>query len=347
MRGPAGSTQPPEPAKGPQRRRRGRILVGVALSFALLLALIAVGGFLLVQRYTDAFHQGDLLDPSARNGRHGPVDGPLNILLIGSDYRTWSPQAGERSDTIIIAHVDRAMDHVYLISIPRDLLVTIPPDAKTGYRGSSTKINAAFDAGNGGSEGIQLLSRTLNQLSGIRFDGAAAVEFDGLKKAVDLVGGVRMCVDVRTVSIHTGKVYPVGCRLMNSTDVLDYLRQRQYADGDFTRQRHQQQFLAALVDRAQSTGLTTDPVKLDQFLRSVAGSLTVDTGDASLPDVVLALRGLRSNQMSGLKLPSDATTQDGVSYVVAGPDAKGLYAAINSDTLDLWTRQHPQWVNKT
>ncbi len=129
---------------------------------------------------------------------------------------------------------------------------------------------------------MQLLSRTLNDLSGIRFDGAAAVRFDGLKQAVDLLNGVNLCVDVPTTSIHTRKFFPVGCRLMNSTDVLDYLRQReQYADGDFTRQRHQQQFLKAILQRAASTGMLTNPVKLDQFIRSVGSAMTVDTGSHS------------------------------------------------------------------
>ena len=73
-----------------------------------------------------------------------------------------------------------------------------------GFAGATSKINAAFQYGQGGASGTRLLSQTLTDLIGIKFDGAAVIEFSGLERAVDLVGGVTMCVDVRTVSIHTG-----------------------------------------------------------------------------------------------------------------------------------------------
>jgi LCP family protein required for cell wall assembly len=323
-----------------------RIAIATGIALALLVGLVALGGFLLIRRYESAFNRDTLLAPDARAQGHAALTGPLTFLLVGSDYRTWSPNAGQRSDTIIVAHVDRNLDHVYLVSVPRDLLVAIPPDPATNYPGGMAKINAAFEAGHGGAPGIQLLSQTLNDLGGLRFDGAAAVNFDGLKHAVDLLDGVNMCVDVATKSIHTGKVFPVGCRLMNSTDVLDYLRQReQYQDGDFSRQRHQQQFLKAVLQRASSAGLLTNPVKLDEFIRAVGSAMTVDTGSYSMTDVVFGLRGLNAKQLSGVKVPSYNSTVNGQAVVIGTPDASTLFAAIRDDTLDTWTRQHPQWVN--
>jgi LCP family protein required for cell wall assembly len=327
------------------RRRLPRILIAVGLSLAVLIGLVALGGTLLIHRLESAFIHGNLLDPEARSN-NGAVAGPMNFLLIGSDYRTWSPSDGQRSDTIIIAHVTKDLNHVYLLSIPRDMLVNIPADPAEGFGGDTDKINSAFDIGHGGPAGIQLLSKTLTHVTGARFDGAAAIRFDGLKKAVDLVGGVNMCVDVATTSIHTGKTYPVGCRLMNSTDALDYLRQReQYADGDFTRQRHQQQFLKAMLERAGQVGVLTNPVKLDQFVHAVAGAMTVDTGGLSLADLAYGLKGVNPNQLTGIKVPSYDDTYNGQSVVMMSPDALGLYAALRSDNLGTWVKQHPQWVN--
>jgi LCP family protein required for cell wall assembly len=318
-------------------------VVGVAL--AVLIGLVALGGTLFVRRLENAFTHGTLLDPNARAGGHD-VSGPMNFLLVGSDYRTTNPTLGQRSDTIIVVHLNRSLDHTYLVSIPRDLLVSIPPDPSEGFGGAQDKINSAFDVGHGGPAGIQLLSKTLTNLSGVRFDGAMAIRFDGLKHAVDLLGGVNMCVDVTTTSIHTGRTYKVGCRLMNSADALDYLRQReQYSDGDFTRQRHEQQFLKAMLERASQQGVITNPVKLDQFVRAVASAMTVDAGDYALTDLALGLRGIHPDQMTGVKVPSYGDTIDNTSYVVAAPDAKGLFAALRSDDLSNWARQHPQWVN--
>jgi LCP family protein required for cell wall assembly len=320
-------------------------MLAFGVAIALLVGLVAIAGTLLIRRYESAFGRGTLLDPAAR-AQGGPVAGPLNFLLIGSDYRTWSPTAGQRSDTIIIAHVVRSLDRVVLVSIPRDLLVDIPPLPTEGFAGATTKINSAFDVGHGGPEGIQLLSRTLTDVSGLRFDGAVAVRFDGLKHAVDLLGGVRMCVDVATTSIHTGTKFPVGCRLMNSTDALDYLRQReQYADGDFTRQRHQQQFIKAMMQRASDSGTLTNPVKLDQFIRAVGGAMTVDSGEHSLFDLAYGLRGIGTGQLTGIKVPSSFQTINGESFVVATNDASGLFAALREDTVVEWASQNEAWVN--
>jgi LCP family protein required for cell wall assembly len=321
-------------------------LIAIGLTLAVLFGLLALGGTLLVQRLEGAFTRGTLLDPGSRAGAHVAVSGPMNFLLIGSDYRTTNPQDGQRSDTIIVAHVTRNLDHVYLVSVPRDLLVSIPADSSEGYSGSTDKINTAFDVGHGGPAGIQLLSKTLTNLSGIRFDGASAIRFDGLRQAVDLLGGVKMCVDITTTSIHTGRTYPVGCRLMNSADALDYLRQReQYADGDFTRQRHQQQFLKAMLQRAGQQGVLTNPIKLDQFVHAAGQAMTVDTGDYALSDLAFGLRGVNPDDMTGIKVPSTGQTINNTAYVVATSDASGLFAAVRADNLGNWTHQHPQWVN--
>ncbi len=335
--------------RGPHRRRRRavRITVGLVAAFAVLLGLLAAGGALLLHRYDTAVGRADLLARDARaGGQAGPVAGPLNFLLVGSDYRTWSPTAGERSDTIIVAHLSRGLDHAYLVSIPRDLRVAIPADPALGVPGQTAKVNSAFDVGHGGATGVRVLSQTLTNLTGVRFDGAVTVEFEGLKHAVDLLGGVRICVDVRTVSIHTHKVYPVGCRVMNSADVLDYLRQRQFADGDFTRQRHQQQFLKALFERADETGVLSNPVKVDEFLRAVAGALTVDTGGVALPNLMLALRGLHPAGLTGVRVPSYGQMIGDSAYVVPSSDADQLYAALRADGMGAWTDQHPQWLNR-
>jgi LCP family protein required for cell wall assembly len=308
---------------------------------------IMIGGLgtaYLLHRYESVFGRESLLSPGSRSG-HPAVDGPLNLLLLGSDLRANNPQAGQRSDTIIIAHVSRSLDHVYLISVPRDLLVRIPADPAQNFEGDTTKINAAFEYGNGGHGGAQLVSATLNQLMGVTFDGAASVDFAGLKGAVDVLGGVQLCVDQRTVSIHSHAVFEPGCRLMSSTEVLDYLRQRNYDDGDYTRQRHQQQFLKAVVDRASSTGVVTNPVRLDQLLRAVGPALTVDSGGVALEDLVFNLRGVRPGAMTGVKIPSEPQLIDGTSFVVATEEAPGLFDAVRNDDLERWTREHGAWVN--
>ncbi|HEX5542280.1 MAG TPA: LCP family protein, partial [Micromonospora sp.] len=157
------------------------------------LALLMIAGIstvalrTLVTRYDKAFTKEQLLDGAARHEtRHrSSVSGPLNYLLVGSDQRPKNPDAGERSDTIMIVHIPAGLDRAYLISVPRDLLVQIPAHAPTGFGGGTDRINAAFQFGRGGKGGTQLLSATLTQLTGIRFDGAVIINFAGFRKVID------------------------------------------------------------------------------------------------------------------------------------------------------------------
>jgi LCP family protein required for cell wall assembly len=338
--------RPTRPRHRLRRRRWGRIIFAATLVIILVAGLLLLGGAILIRHYDNAIARATLLAPNARaDAGHRAVTGPLNYLLIGSDYRKWSPDAGQRSDTIIIAHVPKALDHVYLISVPRDLLVEMRPVPELEFGGARTKINAAFEYGHGGDGGTQILSQTLSDLAGIRFDGAAVVSFTGLVRAVDMLGGVKLCIDTRTVSVHTGAAFEPGCRLMQSKEVLDYLRQRNFPDGDFARQRHQQQFLKAFLDQMTSKGVLANPLKMDALVRAVGSAVTVDTGGVSVPDLVFALRDVRPSSITGIKIPSYLDNIDSVSYVIPTAEADSLFTAIRDDALDAWVTAHTNWVN--
>jgi LCP family protein required for cell wall assembly len=305
---------------------------------------------MLAARYSSAVHRGDLLAPDARSGAAGTrltsLHGPLNYLLIGSDERAKNPGMGARSDTIIIVHIPATLDRAYLISIPRDLRVDIPPDPDRDFNGSLDKINASFQYGGDGGGGVQLLSTTLTQLTGIHFDGAAVIDFGGFDKVVQDLGGVRMCIDEQVRSIHTRHLFTVGCQDLTPKDTLDYLRQREtLKNGDFDRQRHQQQFLKAIFAKTFANGVAQNPIKLDQVIRAVGSSFTVDTNGVPLDQLVFTLRNINPSTLVGVRLPSDTQTIAGVSYVVAQSGTQSLYDAIYDDTLGQWVDENPTWVN--
>ncbi|WP_433081671.1 LCP family protein [Dactylosporangium sp. CA-052675] len=345
-----------------------RLLIAFGLVVVLLSATAVVGVNALNRRYTASINQKTLLGDSSRAGnadetRHAAIDGPLNFLLLGSDLRALDPEDGQRSDSIIILHIPATMDRAYLLSIPRDLRVPIPAFAATGFRGSShEKINGAFQHGGGGEGGVQLLAETLHNVLGIRFDGAAIVDFDGFKTAVDLLGGVDMCIDQKVTSIHLGwddngnylspangghpAVYEPGCHHLESWQALDLVRQRKsLANGDYDRQKNQQKFIRAMLDKAQEKDLTTNPIALDRFIRAIGQALTVDTNGVSLADLMFALRNVSPSNLIGLQVPSEPQDIGGISYVVALPESEGLYTAIRDDLLDSWAVENPTWVN--
>lgn len=345
-----------------------RLLIVLGTAIVLISGTAVAGVNILNHRYTASINQSNLLGDNSRAGnadetRHTDVTGPLNFLLLGSDLRALDPEDGQRSDSIIILHIPASMDRAYLLSIPRDLRVKIPAFAATDFRGvSHEKINGAFQYGGGGEGGVQLLSETLHELMGIRFDGAAIVNFDGFKAAVDLLGGVDMCIDQKVTSIHVGwddkgnylspangghpAVYEPGCHHLESWQALDLVRQRKsLPNGDYDRQKNQQKFIRAMLTKAQSKGLTTNPIEADKFIRTIGQALTVDLNGVSLADLMFALRNVSPSNLIGLQVPSEPQDIGGISYVVALPEADALYSALRDDMLDSWTVENQSWVN--
>ncbi|MCZ7421841.1 LCP family protein [Verrucosispora sp. WMMA2121] len=311
----------------------------------MLLATLAVVGLrVLTDRYEGTMTRAELLDPSAR-ADHTDLDGPLNYLLVGSDRRPGDAGSEQRTDTILIVHVPPGLREGYLVSVPRDLLVAIPPGG--GYPGGEDKINTAYEYGGGGQPGAHLLSATLARLTGLRFDGAALVDFAGLRNVIDLLGGVEMCVRSEVRSIHTDRVFRPGCQRMDGAQALDYVRQRyDLPGGDYDRQTHQQQLLGAMLEQAGETRLRTDPVRLHRLIGAVGDSLTVDTNGVPVEDLLLALHGLATDGLRGVQVPSYPQMIDQVSYVRLDDEGDGLFAAVRGSRMSDWAGAHPRWVTR-
>ncbi len=320
------------------------MLLGTGLVVVLLATLAVVGLQVLANRYERTITREQLLDPSARTDRTD-LDGPINYLLVGSDRRPGDVGPQQRTDTILIVHVPAGLRTGYLISVPRDLLVTIP--AGGGYPGGEDKINTAYEYGGGGQAGAQLLSATLTQLTGIRFDGAALIDFAGLRTVIDLLGGVDMCVRTEVRSIHTDRVFHPGCQQMDGAQALDYVRQRyDLPGGDYDRQTHQQQLLGAMLERTSQTRLRSDPVQLHRLIQAVGNSLTLDTNGIPVEDLLLALHGLSTDTMHGVQVPSHPQTIDQVSYVLLDGGGQGLFEAVRGTRMPEWAGANSRWVTR-
>jgi LCP family protein required for cell wall assembly len=346
---------------------------------------ILIGGRLLIDRYTGHITQAPLLGSAAAPGH--TIAGPITMLLVGIDERPDpNPADGARSDSIIILHIPASHDHAYLISIPRDTRVPIPAFPQTGYPGGTDKVNAAFDYGflnNGGrTGGFQLLALTLQRLTGLSFDAGAIVNFGGFQSVVDAVGGVDMCVDEKVTSIHIGwniatgkegvpyrlsapaydnpqlipgmrpQVYQVGCQHFNGWQALDYARQRDLLannDGDYGRQRHQQQFLKALAKKAASTGMS-NPVKLDGILRAAGSALTFDGNGVSVTDWAFTLKDIDPSTITTIKTNSghyNTQVINGQDFETLDATTMALFPAIATDQVGAFLSAHPEIVDTT
>lgn len=206
----------------------------------------------------------------------------VNFLLIGSDRR--SSTGSTRTDTMVVAILRPNEGQVSLISIPRDLWVSIP-----GYE--NNRINTAYQLGvssgyPGG--GPALLKETIQYNLGIRIDHTAMVDFNGFSKIVDTLGGVDVPVscsytDWKLIDpsynpeleanwyLHT--VDP-GVIHMDGDLALWYARSRQKSN-DFDRGRRQQEVLRALFVQALQTGTLT---RIPELYNNLNDSVETDLG---------------------------------------------------------------------
>jgi polyisoprenyl-teichoic acid--peptidoglycan teichoic acid transferase len=353
------------------------VTIGVVLMT--LSGVTLIGGKFLFTRFTGSVRQQNLLGEAAAGGRgQFAIDGPVNLLLVGIDERPDNPDGGARSDAIIIVHIPATRGQAFLISIPRDAYVDIPPFPATGYPGGQGKINSAFEHGlenNGGrAGGFRLLAMTIKQLTGISFNGGAIVDFGGFQSLVAALGGVDMCVDERVVSVHIGtdaegrfhppyanvdstpvpvpgitpQVYEPGCQHLNAWQALDYVRQRELiADGDYGRQRHQQQFLQAVVRKASSSGVLANPIKLDAVLRTAGQALIFDGGGIPITDWVFLLDGIGADRVVMLRTNGGTyhTEQvNGQSVETLSDLSLRLLRDVRDDDAGTFVADHPDWV---
>ncbi|WP_428983004.1 LCP family protein [Phytohabitans maris] len=346
------------------------------------LLLLGSGGTLLasevlLSRYEGAVKTADLFGDQAGPTPEPKTDikGPLNILLVGIDPRLENPNEPPRSDSIIILHVPDAHDRAYLFSIPRDLIVDIPRFPKADFGGGRDKINAAMAYGSRvpGQEvpdparGFELLALTITRHTGIkRFDAGAIVNFQGFRKIVDAMGGVTMTLDMDIRSEHLKpdgsgrdgnpngdgyvgpqKLYKKGTHHLKGWEALDIVRQRKTVGGDYVRQRHQQQFLKAMVNQAFSKDVVTNPIKLDNVLRAAGQSLVFNGRGHSVVDYAITLRDIRSSSITMVKLPGEGvgTGRDYRGERLLDP-SKDFFAAVQDDTVDTFMTAHPELINK-
>ena len=349
--------------------------------FGTLLVLGSGGTLLasevLLSRYEGSVKTADLFGDQADPSEEPKTDikGPLNILLVGIDPRLDNPNEPPRSDSIIILHVPDAHDQAYLFSIPRDLLVDIPPFPKADFGGGRDKINAAMAYGSrvpgqekpDSAKGFELLAMTISRYTGIkRFDAGAIVNFQGFRKIVDAMGGVTMTLDMDIRSEHLKpdgsgrdgnprgdgyvgpqKLYKKGTHHLKGWEALDIVRQRKTVGGDYVRQRHQQQFLKAMVDQAFSKDVVTNPLKLDSVLRAAGQSLTFNGRGHSVVDYAITLRNIRSSSITMVKLPGEGVGK-GSNYRGERllPPSEDFFDAVRRDTVDTFMASHPELVNK-
>jgi LCP family protein required for cell wall assembly len=184
-----------------------------------------------------------------------PWDGAsrVSVLVMGLDYRDWERNEGApRTDTMILLSLDPLTRTAGVLSIPRDLWVTIP-----GFE--PNRINMAYRLGEvyqlpGGGAGLAM--KTVEGLLGLKIDYYALIDFYAFERFIDEIGGVKLeiteAIKVDPIGDNNTKVLKPGVQVLPGSLALAYARARNTEGADFDRARRQQQVIMGIRDRLLS-----------------------------------------------------------------------------------------------
>ena len=254
------------------------------------------------------------------------------ILLLGLDSSSAAARSGDRhSDSIMIVRTDPSHHLLAYLSIPRDLLVSVPGVG-------TTKINAAYQYG-----GAALAIRTIAAFTGIPIDHVVVVDFDGFKDLINAEGGITIDVPERILSNRFDCPYPTqarcqewkgwsfrrGVQHMDGERALIYSRIRENqlnpAENDLTREARQQAVAQAAAAKLLSV---TTLIGLPFHGKALFSPLTTDLSPAQLLELGWVRFRSSSSHALYCRLGGDPTDVGGQSVLLPSED--------NRATLVMW-----------
>lgn len=320
-----------------------RALVGLAVCVVLILTMLA-GTTVWLRHQLGQIDRIDGVFDSLPNRPERPTTGPgaraMNVLLLGTDRRSdvattgseavaeaWVPGA-QRSDLMMLVHIDADRDDVTAISLPRDSWVDVP-----GH--GMSKINAAYSYG-----GPSLAVQTVEQLTGVRIDHLAVVDWTGFSELTDALGGITVEVPRTVHDSARGVTWTAGTHRLDGQQALDYVGQRYgLPGGDLDRVRRQQAVFSTLA--AESLDRRRSPATVVDLIGMLTRHVSVDDewGSSEMASLGWSLRDVGRRDVHYLTAPVEGLGWAGSQSIVRLDREAGaaLWEDVRQDRLDDWT----------
>jgi LCP family protein required for cell wall assembly len=285
--------------------------------------------------------QGQHVDP-ANHTSLSAYKGGFNMLVVGTDNDpTQGNQYGVRDATLndvnILVHVSADHTNATAVSIPRDLVTSIPScqksDGSTSYGSDAAPVNTAW-----GDGGLSCVVQTVQHLTGLPVQYSAAVSFNGVVDLSNAVGGVPVCVNKPIHDTYTGLDLPAGTSTLMGSQALAFLRDRHgVGDGsDLGRISSQQVFLSSMLRTMQSKGTLSSVPTLYKLAHAAATNMQLSESLNNVGTMVEMGRALQQLPLSNVNFVQypGTTGGTGVYSEKVQPNievADQLFSAIKAD----------------
>ncbi|MFF7190837.1 LCP family protein [Streptomyces sp. NPDC008222] len=328
-------------------RRGRRVLRIIGMCLAILVLGTAGVGWWFYEHLNDNIHSVSLDGKGGSEKADAFGRTPINILVMGSDGRTSTEdcklgggcsktgvQTGSgNADVEMVMHISADRSNATVMSIPRDTMANVPAckdsasDVSTaGYYG---QVNSALQYG----PACQVA--TVHQLTGIPIDHFVKLDFSGVVKMSDAVGGVSVCVSDNVYDTYSHLKLSKGAHTLKGVAALEFVRSRHgFGDGsDLGRTVSQHIFLSAMMRKFKSAGTLIDPTAVYGLADAATKALTVDDGLGSVKKLIGLASDVNKVPTKRMTFTTMQTAPDPANRdrVVVGQGAKPLFAAIAND----------------
>ncbi|MFI1412965.1 LCP family protein [Streptomyces sp. NPDC020707] len=343
---------------GRRARRPGgkprRVLRWFALVLAVLILGTAGAGYLYYR------HLNGNIEKGKRNNGESDVkkaepnaagQTPLNVLLLGSDSRNSKEnvklggskdQVGSKplADVQMLVHVSADRKSASVVSIPRDTRVKIPEceDPETGdtYPETTNIINMSLQRGGAGCT-----LATWQNLTGVYIDHWMMVDFGGVVKMADAVGGVEVCVEQNVwdrplpgVPGGSGLKLKAGSHKVKGKQALQWLRTRHAFESDLGRAKAQHMYMNSMIRTLKGQNAFTDSGRLMGLAEAATDSLEVseEIGTVKkLYDLGMKLKSVPTDRFTMTTMPT-VTDPLNANHLIPKPtDADKVWSMIRND----------------
>lgn len=305
--------------RGPRQYSRGMMLTGWA---AIGLTVILVSGTLYAYaKYRNVFDGIKHEVISGLGARPPKLNNALNILVIGSDNRAGrngkigGQAQGQRSDTVMVAHISPGGGRIVVLSFPRDTVIPIyscPPEpgfvGQSYQPGAIEQLNASFAYG-----GANCLWKTIEHTTGIRLDNFIQLDFTGFISVINAIGGVPVCLPT---AIHPTSYdhlrLKAGKHLLKGYRALEFWRLREDfgLGSDLQRIQRDQLLMVGLVQRILKTRVLDSLTKTWAIVNDIskAHALTADAGltTGRIVTIARSVSGISRKNIQFIEVPTVA-----------------------------------------
>jgi LCP family protein required for cell wall assembly len=290
---------------------RKRIVIISILSVLSILLITALIFFFRINASVGKTFQGSAI--SALTGSDPlkqDANGVTNMLIFGDSSDDPGHGGATLSDSIMVLSINNKTKSAHSVSIPRDLWVQYGQKCSNGTEGKINAVYQCYMRNNGRDEqkAAESFAKQTGDILGIDIPYYAKVNYSFVRDTVDALGGIDVVIDSNDprgiYDPSTNVKYANGATYLDGQEALNLSRARNASGGyglprsNFDREVNQQMIMQAIQQKALTSGVLANPVKLTNLIESLGDNIATNIKTSELQSVRDALKATASNVTS-------------------------------------------------